>query len=212
LLLYLEFSAMAFALCAVLLAVAAGGGVALRDRPLADVGLLGLSLLPFALTVIADRVRRGVGASDELWLLALAALFIASRRLAPSANTRFVEIDADDQRRHYRTVSSVWRLGVGAVLALCALALGPILPGIAVTASWGVAGALLLALGLLLRDKPMRIAAFVVFGLASVRIFAVDMTGFSIAARALAFFAIGALLVGAGVAYGFLRGRLEGPK
>jgi len=86
---------------------------------------------------------------------------------------------------------------------------GVLLPATFATASWGFIAAFLLALGLLFRDSEMRFTSMGVFVVAIGRFLVVDMTGAPLLTRAVASFFVGLLLIAAGIAYAFLRKRIE---
>jgi len=164
--------------------------------------------------VPALRTNGGVvgGEADSAAVLGLllAALLLGTTRLIPKVREVFGERFTrgplgDDTDRG----ASIWLSGTAAATALFHLGMGSLLPESLITTSWGMVGGVLLAMGFVFRDKPQRYISFLVFGCAIGRIFVHDLAGASLTTRAVAFLGVGILLVGAGVAYGFLRKRVE---
>jgi uncharacterized membrane protein len=108
-----------------------------------------------------------------------------------------------------REPPSFWLTASGALLALVVLAEGILLRSTFITVGWGVIGIALLVCGFVFLDRPMRFTSLGVFLAAVGRIFLHDLTGVDMLTRAVAFVGVGLVLVGAGVAYGFWRSRVQ---
>jgi uncharacterized membrane protein len=98
-------------------------------------------------------------------------------------------------------------LGVGLLALLATLA--AVLHSWSVTVSWAVVAVAAVVAGLSPRLAELRLAAFGLFGLVLLRIFAVDLQGLGVVARVVAFMATGALLLVA--AFLYARGRPKAP-
>lgn len=206
------WSVFAAAVCAMAFAFA---GAARASLAAVAAGAVGLQILPVIsgarLIHWPPDTRAAV-----LWGLGFAALLALAPRAWPWMRDRLRAAAPEDDAVEavLGPVSRAWPVIAGAGLALAYLTFGsyvqpsPLPPPTLVTVAWGAVAALLLAGGFVFLDRAMRYVAIAVLVAAVGRILLHDLTGVSPVTRAVASLGVGALLIGAGVAYGFLRGRL----
>jgi uncharacterized membrane protein len=128
-------------------------------------------------------------------------LLVIAARLFPIVRQR-LEVGDDDAWLGFE--ASWWFLAGGAASALLVLSAETLVGGALVTVSWGVVGGLMLAAGLIFPDDRTRRVAYGIFGAAVLRVFYHDVAMLSPTARAVAFFGLGLLLVGASLGYAAL--------
>jgi uncharacterized membrane protein len=171
--------------------------------------LTGAAIASAGLTPIAALPRWSHLASDGFWptlgLLGAAALMILLARLLPLVRKRL----GGDSAFFTGTDAAWWYLGGGACVALFALSKGAVVDAALITPAWGALGGLMLASGLYFPDERSRRIAYAIFGMALFRVFYHDVAALSRTARAVAFFGLGLLMVGASVGYAMFSKRLQ---
>ena len=192
--------------------LAAGLAVLAARKPLSALLLPATSVAGFIAAVGAAgpiMARDAIGDGPQAYMALAAALLLAAFLLLPIYWQKVP--DSESAWEVLRTSQLFRMIGVvGVGLTLAVLGLSDLLIGPAVTPSWGVLGAVLLGVGLLLADRTLRYTALAVFAIAIGRIFFHDLVGLDALTRAVAFFAVGLLLVVGGIAYGLARRRLTG--
>ncbi len=174
-------------------------------RATALAGFLALIFLP-ALVMARVLTEKPANGTEEIYLLLACVLFAGMARFLPWIQKRIAERSEEDS---LAKGAMPWLIATGAAIALVTLTRGPMIPSSFITVSWGAVGILLLAAGLIWLDRTMRYVAMGVFVAAVGRILLRDLTGVSPLTRAVASLGIGVVLIGAGIAYGILRKRLQ---
>jgi uncharacterized membrane protein len=74
---------------------------------------------------------------------------------------------------------------------------------------WAVYGTLAVAFGFVRGYKPARLAGLALLGVVAAKVLVIDLMGVSLLWRAVSFLAVGVLMLGVAVAYGWIARKLE---